>query len=335
VKVDESGPASGPGASPNGYYGAAYWNSQTHEIVVANRGSRLSGAGWNEDWTGSDKFIAAQGALGVPPAFQESEQFAEQVRDKFPNVPVSYTGHSLGGAEAQFQAANSGGSAVTFGAPGAAFAVKSTNGAKVTNYVLPGDIVGMRGNHVGAAPYITPSLATLGKDVVSLGIAGLAGPLLGPLIAAAGLAYSNHPLANYAAALKSADDDSSSPSGGGGPLQVINATNLIVCTGCPVPLPLTVTSQPNVECQSQLCATIADCIPIVNVPIFGPCLFTPAPPSPSGGPCIPKPVGPWSPGSPTTTYDGIPALRETDTLQCAMGGRISVIFPGQVIFEVE
>ena len=67
----------------------------------------------------------------------------------------------------------------------------------------------------------------------------------------------------------------------GGPLQVINAQNMIVCTACPKPQPLMVTSQPNVFASDQLCATIADCIPMVNILPFGPCALTPLPPSPS------------------------------------------------------
>ena len=119
------------------------------------------------------------------------------------------------------------------------------------------------------------------------------------------------------------------------PLQVINAQNMIVCTGCPIPQPLTVTSNQTVFASKQLCATIADCIPMVNIMPFGPCAFTPAPPSPSGGPCSPKPVGMWSPGSPTTSHQKIPALRQTDTLQCGSGGTISIMQPGQMQYDVD
>ena len=120
-----------------------------------------------------------------------------------------------------------------------------------------------------------------------------------------------------------------------GPLQVIDALNQIMCTGCPAPSVLTVTSQPTVFNTEQLCATIMDCIPMVNLKPFGPCAFTPEPPSPSGGPCIPKPAGTWTPGATTTTYDNMPALRQTDTLQCAMGGTIMILNPGQTIMTVE
>lgn len=117
--------------------------------------------------------------------------------------------------------------------------------------------------------------------------------------------------------------------GGGGPLQVVQALNQIVCTGCPIPQPLMVTTNQTVFGSSQLCATIADCTPMVNIMPFGPCAFTPAPASPSGGPCVPKPAGLWQPGSALTSIQKIPSLRQTDTLQCASGGIITILFPGQ------
>ena len=120
-----------------------------------------------------------------------------------------------------------------------------------------------------------------------------------------------------------------------GPMQVVNATNMIMCTGCPKPQPLTVTSQQIATNSGQLCATIADCAPMTNILPFGPCAFTPLPPSPSGGPCIPKPAGMWTPGSSITSIQGMPALRNSDTLQCASGGTITVTMPGQFIESVE
>lgn len=119
------------------------------------------------------------------------------------------------------------------------------------------------------------------------------------------------------------------------PLQVIDNKNMIVCTGCPKPQPPKVTMNQTVYCHDELSATIADCIPMVNIKPFGPCLFTPLPPSSSGGPCIPKPVGMWSPGASMTTHQQIPALRVTDTLQCGSGGTITITFAGQVTTVVE
>jgi predicted kinase len=116
---------------------------------------------------------------------------------------------------------------------------------------------------------------------------------------------------------------------GGGPLLVIDNLNLIICTGCPKPQPLKVTMNQSTFTSGQLEATIADCVPMVNILPFGPCVFTPLPPSPSGGPCIPKPVGMWGPGSLPTSDQKIRSLRQVDTLQCGSGGTISVSFAGQ------
>ena len=119
------------------------------------------------------------------------------------------------------------------------------------------------------------------------------------------------------------------------PLQVIDKQNKIICDAGSTPQALLVTSQSHVFELHELCATIADCIATKNIPSFGSCTHTPAPPSSSGGPCVPNPSSaPWSPGSSTTTYDGFKALRKTDTLTCATGGTISVQEPGQQELDV-
>ena len=147
----------GNAGTKNGYYGAAYINESTGEIVIANRGSRIDVEGLNQDWGGSDVKILKQDPEDIPPAFKDAASFANEVKSLYPASKVSFTGHSLGGAEAQYQAATLGGSATTFGAPGAAFAVNENQAEdaqeRVVNYVLPPDPVPMRGEHiVRAAP---------------------------------------------------------------------------------------------------------------------------------------------------------------------------------------
>ena len=229
--IGESPVTAGYQGTANGYYGAAFQNDRTGEIVIANRGSRASWEGLKQDWGGSDVQIAAQGKLGIPKAFDDAKAFAKSVRKDNPDATVRYTGHSLGGAEAQVQAATSkGGKAVTFAAPGVTFAVAENQAAiasqNVVNYVLPGDLVGMSGTHIGQAVMILPAGATAIKDGLVLALATAVGGPLGLLVAALGLAGSNHPLGNYAKALAGM---SSSGSGGGGGKPAARLTDMHVC----------------------------------------------------------------------------------------------------------
>jgi len=197
-KIDESKP------STNGYFGAAYKNDTTGEIVVANRGSRLTRAGLREDWAGSDVQIARQDPSDIPPAFGESAEFARSVQAKNPSEKITFTGHSLGGAEAQVQAASLDKNAVTFGAPGARFAVDTQQAekaqGKIVNYVLPGDPVPMSGQHIGSTVAIMPSKFTALKIAGSLLAGALISGPLGLLVAAIGIA-TTHMLGNYIDAL--------------------------------------------------------------------------------------------------------------------------------------
>lgn len=234
-RIAESAVSPGNQGTGNGYFGAAFRNQQTGEIVIANRGSRATLEGLRQDWGGSDVQIAAQGELGVPAAFDDAASFAETVRDAHPNTLITYTGHSLGGAEAQVQAAANGGKAVTFGAPGVSFAVSKNQAAaaagNVVNYVLPGDLVGMSGTHIGQTSMILPSGPTAIKDGIVLAVATAVGGPLGLLVAALGLAGANHPLGNYAQALGSMSASASSSAGGagGGGKPAARLTDMHVC----------------------------------------------------------------------------------------------------------
>lgn len=215
TKIAESPVTPGNQGTANGYYGAAYQNDSTGEIVVANRGSRASGEGLKQDWGGSDAQIAAQGGLGVPAAFDDATDFAQSVQEAHPDQQIQFTGHSLGGGEAEVQAARLGGSAVTFGAPGVAFAVTDSQAAaaspNVVNYGLPGDLVGSSGTHIGQVVSLPPAPGTMIKDFAALALATAVGGPLGLLLAAIGLLAANHPLGNYVNALASMAGSGSRP----------------------------------------------------------------------------------------------------------------------------
>jgi hypothetical protein len=327
--LDQSGSSErDPNGSENGYFGVAFRNKSTGEIVVANRGSRLSAddkAGTKQDWLVTDVGIAKQDPGNVPKAFDDGLAFSQKVMSDNPGTPITYTGHSLGGGQAQVQAAhNANSSAQTFAAPGMKFAISDAlanqSRGRVVNYRLPSDPVTWRGDHIGETIVLDKPGASTRKDAIIVAAAAIVFGPIGGLIALAAVIGLNHLLSSYRAALGMA---------GGGPLLVIDNLNLIICTGCPKPQPLKVTMNQTVFNTEQLAATIADCIPMVNILPFGPCAFTPLPPSPSGGPCIPKPVGMWKPGSMHTTDQGIKSLRQVDTLQCGSGGTISITYAGQ------
>ena len=113
------------------------------------------------------------------------------------------------------------------------------------------------------------------------------------------------------------------------PLQVIANQGLCMCTMGVTPTPITVTSNQTVFCHKQLAATIMDFAPIVNIKPFGVCatLTTAALGVPT--PCVPATVAPWITGSVLTSHQKFPALRDCDTLICAVGGVISITFAGQ------
>ena len=88
-----------------------------------------------------------------------------------------------------------------------------------------------------------------------------------------------------------------------------------------------------------LAATIMDFVPITNIPPFGMCtsLANPAVASATTAamgvltpmPCIPVTTGPWKPGALKVKINNIPALPNTAICNCAWGGVIKIITPGQ------
>ena len=86
-------------------------------------------------------------------------------------------------------------------------------------------------------------------------------------------------------------------------------------------------------------ATVTDFAPFANITPFGMCLslFNPAVASATAAamgvlapmPCTPVIRGPWQPGSPTMQGQGRPARTDGSTWQCAYGGLISSVCPGQ------
>jgi hypothetical protein len=79
--------------------------------------------------------------------------------------------------------------------------------------------------------------------------------------------------------------------------------------------------------EDQFAANIMDHIPLVNILPFGACATL-------QGPCVPATLAPWVPGSPSVTLDDLPALDDISTLECLVGGTITVLDPGQTTVEI-
>ena len=135
---------------PQAYFGVAFENSDTGQIVIANRGSE----------TGYDLLVSDIDILRgtVPPAFLAAEQFACQITTAYQGSgrQVLVTGHSLGGADAEYQAAKLGLGGDTFAALGARFAAAGS-APNLVNYLFPQDAVANLAPHIGPVAYIEPN----------------------------------------------------------------------------------------------------------------------------------------------------------------------------------
>ncbi|WP_110926317.1 lipase family protein [Bacillus massiliglaciei] len=115
------------------------------------------------DWYGKKKVKTNQ--------FAQSERLVKQVKEKYstqPNIRISTTGHSLGGAEAGYSAAINKVKAVTFSAPNVVHLLpadlqKDVKAGKynkvIVNYIHPKDSIGAGGireweRHIGSSFYI-------------------------------------------------------------------------------------------------------------------------------------------------------------------------------------
>ena len=125
------------------------------------------------------------------------------------------------------------------------------------------------------------------------------------------------------------------------PFHVCNGATL-KCAGATPPGtgPLTVLPIHRMLTSNQPAANINDFVPLLNIPSFGACML-PSNPLVAAAttaalgvltpvPCIPVTTSPWVPGAITVILDGAPALDNISTLQCTMGGVITIALPGEM-----
>jgi pimeloyl-ACP methyl ester carboxylesterase len=89
--------------SLQGYFGAAWYNTKTHEIVFAHRGTEADS--W-EDWKadGATIFGLVNPQVPVAQAFRDAV-LRQAAEDQRPVDQVTHAGHSLGGCISQILAA--------------------------------------------------------------------------------------------------------------------------------------------------------------------------------------------------------------------------------------
>lgn len=99
-------------------------------------------------------------------------------------------------------------------------------------------------------------------------------------------------------------------------------TDVLVCTAGSTPSSLTVTSQIKAKATGKLIGTTGDNT-LLNIGTFGTCSLL------GPGPCAPviTPPATWTPGSLKVKCSGQNCILISDTLQCSVGGTISIQSP--------
>ena len=138
----------------SGYQATAYQRADTHEVVIANRGTEMN-------WGGGVQDVAidlGMLATGLNAQMLDARAFANRVNAEtknlavvhnYPLPPITVTGHSLGGAITEILAHDMHWQGVTFngyGAVGLGYHL-SEGGTQVTNYVRVTDVVSAASHH--------------------------------------------------------------------------------------------------------------------------------------------------------------------------------------------
>jgi hypothetical protein len=182
----------------DGFFAQALEDTSSGDIIIAFEGSRpFEGSAYGRASAHADSQILAG---QTPTAFSDALAFAGDVEQyliahHLASNPTYVTGHSLGGAEAEYVASIDHFSGATFGAPGTLHPVYPGvgPGQTFTNYVDYGDPVGNFGFHFGAVQEVGP----VSDGATTAALERTLGPALGALLAASLF----HPLNHYAADL--------------------------------------------------------------------------------------------------------------------------------------
>ena len=144
-------------STSSGFRAAAFQNPETGEIVFSFKGTDFDPSNPKtymdtaKDIANADAQIAFGVSTGLPAQFTEAEQFVNRVLSSHSNSGCTFTGHSLGGALAQYMTYKTGHKSTTFNAPGVANLIESVTGQKIDykyykdksiNYANESDFIG-------------------------------------------------------------------------------------------------------------------------------------------------------------------------------------------------
>ena len=134
-----------PNSPQTGFYAATYINNKTGERVVAFRGSDDG-----KDWTDTNIPQATLKTGQPPKQFQQAVAYVQQTQQMC-QCEVSVTGHSLGGALAQYAAGQLALKAYTFNPAGLGEPARKRilDDSRVTNLIVAGDMARVGTHTIG------------------------------------------------------------------------------------------------------------------------------------------------------------------------------------------